>query len=130
LHPHADDVYERANDSSMVIAIHAGHRTTLMTGDIQEDAIAALLSRHPDLAADVLELPHHGRYTDAAHALVGRLEPQVVMQSTGYARWERDNWEEAMGGAVRLVTARDGACRIEIDRAGGITTGRFLDPDS
>lgn len=130
LHPRTDDAYERANDSSMVIAIRSGRRTALMTGDIQKEAITALLSRHPDLAADVLELPHHGRYTDAARALVGQLEPQVVMQSTGYARWERDNWGEALVGAKRLVTARDGACRVEIDRAGDITTGRFLNPDS
>ncbi|MDY7107695.1 MAG: DNA internalization-related competence protein ComEC/Rec2 [Planctomycetota bacterium] len=127
LHPSPGDVYERANDNSMVIAIRAGGRAVLMTGDIQADAIADLLSRHPDLEADVLELPHHGRYLDATHELVDRLRPTVVMQSTGYTRWSRDTWGDALDGVERLVTARDGACRVEIDRAGNTTTGRFSD---
>jgi competence protein ComEC len=126
LHPRAGDVYERANDESMVIAARAGARTVLMTGDIQEEAISALLARHPGLKADVLEMPHHGRYTDAAHELVIHLEPQVVMQSTGYTRWARDRWEKALDGVERLITARDGACSVVIDAEGRISTGRFL----
>ena len=48
------------NDSSMVIAIEGAGRRILLTGDIEAAAIAGLLSRHPPLRADVLELPHHG----------------------------------------------------------------------
>jgi len=128
LHPRPDDHYLRANDRSMVIAVRAPTRTVLLTGDIEQNAIDSLRARHPDLAADIIELPHHGRFTEASLALVGQLDPKVVMQSTGQARWARDQWEGALVGVQRLVTARDGACWVEIDESGEITTGRFLDP--
>jgi competence protein ComEC len=128
LHPRADDHYVRANDRSMVIGVRTPTWTVLLTGDIQEPAIDSLRARHADLTADIIELPHHGRFTEASRALVGQLEPKVVMQSTGQARWARDQWEETLGGIRRLVTARDGACWVEIDENGEITTGRFLDP--
>jgi hypothetical protein len=55
------------------------------------------------------------------------LRPRVVLQSTGSLRWQRDRWEGALRGARRLVTARDGACWVEIDRCGAVSCGRHLD---
>ncbi len=128
LHPQANEAYERVNDGSMVIRIEAADRRVLLCGDIQRRAITALLETGSDLHADVLELPHHGSYHDLAETFVRSVDPSVVMQSTGWSRWRRDRWADALMGSTRLVTARDGACWVEIDDQGAISVGRFLDP--
>jgi competence protein ComEC len=126
LHPHsADGEYGRDNDRSMVIAADAAGRRVLFTGDLERAGIARLMPREPALRADIVELPHHGSYNDLAAELLTHLEPAVVMQSTGRTRWLRDRWAEILAGTERLVTHRDGACRIEIAADGTISTWRF-----
>jgi len=132
LHPPADGSFERVNDGSMVIRVEAAGRRVLLCGDIQREAIEALLGGPHDLAADVCELPHHGGHHEAAEALIARVGPEVVMVSVGPSRWRTTGgrWAEALRGVEQLVTARDGACRVEIDRAGRIEVGRFREPTS
>ncbi|HVP73335.1 MAG TPA: hypothetical protein VMS30_06320, partial [Phycisphaerales bacterium] len=71
-------------------------------------------------------LPHHGSYHDAAIAFIERVDPSVVMQSTGWIRWQRDRWASELTGVERLVTVRDGACSVSIARNGEISVQRFL----
>ncbi|MEJ7636241.1 ComEC/Rec2 family competence protein [Aeromicrobium sp.] len=49
-----------ANDASVVIRAQLRGVRLMLTGDIEPDAQAALVRNHPDLAADVLKMPHHG----------------------------------------------------------------------
>ncbi|MHC5022774.1 MAG: ComEC/Rec2 family competence protein [Planctomycetota bacterium] len=128
LHPQPDASYRRSNDTSMVIRVEAAGRRLLLCGDVQAAAIDDLLARQPDLLADIVELPHHGSYNGAAARLIAQVDPLVVLQSTGWTRWQGDRWSESLRGRVRLVTARDGACSVEVDEAGGITTRRLLSP--
>jgi len=113
LHPGRGDVYADANDSSIVLAVEMGSTRVLLTGDIEEAAIADLLAR--DLSpgwADVVELPHHGSFNEAAAALVRRLRPKVLLQSTGSARWRRDEWADVVpgrGGSSPHGTGRPGS---------------------
>lgn len=129
LHPDPNRAYRRGNDASMVIRIEYGERRVLLCGDIQREAIEQILADHDgdSLRADVMELPHHGSYIPAAVQFVQSVKPDVVMQSTGWARWQRDRWGDAMTGVHRLVTARDGACWVEIHHNGTLTTGTYLD---
>jgi competence protein ComEC len=129
IHPLPDRDYERRNNGSMVLSIEAAGRRVLMTGDIQPDAISELRRREPKLRADIVELPHHGSYNDEVAALIEQLEPELVMQSTAWRRWRRDRWADALGGVERLITTRDGACRIEIEPDGSLSTDRFLESD-
>lgn len=129
LHPSSESRLERVNDESAVILVEAAGRRVLMCGDIQRRGLETMLAAHPELQADVVELPHHGAFTDASAAFVKRVQPQVAMQSTGVRRLRNDRWPEALRGAQRLVTARHGACWIRIERDGSIATGRFLDGD-
>jgi competence protein ComEC len=122
LHPPAAATFERENDGSMVIAIGP----VLLTGDVEERGIETLVRAHPRLRAEVVELPHHGSVNRAARGLLRRLDPTVVMQSTGRARWERDGWAGDLADVVRLVTPRDGACWVECDRDGAIRAGRTV----
>ena len=128
LHPPEAATYKHVNDDAMVIRITAAGRRVLLCGDIQEDAMQDILAvrQASELAADVLELPHHGGFSEEAVQFVGAVDPRVVMQSTGYARLRRDRWAEALANVERLVTARDGACWVEIADDGAITTGHLL----
>ena len=128
LHPQVDEAYERVNDGSMVVRIEVAGRRVLLCGDIQRRAMTALLEGGSDIGADVLELPHHGSYHELAGTFVGSVDPGVVLQSTGWSRWRGDRWGDALMGVNRLVTARDGACWVEIDDQGTISVGRFRDP--
>jgi competence protein ComEC len=126
LHPPPDVLFEKTNDSSMVIRIDAAGRTALLCGDIQQAAMERLEKNHPDLHADIMELPHHGSSIKASHAFVERLAPKVVLQSTGWRRMQSDHWAEQLANVERLVSVRDGACWVEIAKDGTIRTGRFL----
>jgi len=130
LHPKADDDdYSRANEHSMVIKVHVADRRVLLTGDLEREGIAHLLPRQSTLRADILELPHHGSFNELAVALVEHLEPSIVLQSTGYTRWMRDQWMDVLQETTRLVTVRDGAIWVEIDKDGQITLGTFIEHD-
>jgi hypothetical protein len=49
------------------------------------------------------------------------------MQSTGWQRWRRDEWADALAATDRLVTARDGAGRVSIDHNGKIEVARHIE---
>jgi competence protein ComEC len=126
LHPPASDEFQRDNDSSMVVLIEAAAHRVLLCGDIQQEAIARLLRACVDLRADIVELPHHGSFNEEAIALLRTVDPSVVMQSTGWSRWQRDRWASELAHRRRLVTARDGACWVEVTKDGELSTGRFV----
>ena len=125
LNPEPAAPYDDSNDGSMVIRIETAGRSVLLCGDIEAPAMKAL-GKLP--SADIVELPHHGSHHRTAEAFMAALDPRVVLQSTGRGRWRRTdpNWSQVLAGRLRLVTARDGACHVEIDRSGKITVGRFL----
>jgi beta-lactamase superfamily II metal-dependent hydrolase len=99
----------------------------LLCGDIQREAMETLVGSEAVVSADVLELPHHGSHHRTAELFVGQVGPQVTLQSTGRTRWKRTRarWDPALDGAEHLVTARDGACWVRIDRQGSIRCGRY-----
>jgi competence protein ComEC len=129
LHPSPQALYGRVNDTAMVIRISAAGRRVLLCGDIQHEAMTDIMHAFDPAAldADVMELPHHGGFSDEAVTLVNIVSPQVVLQSTGYGRLRRDRWKDALGGFERFITARDGACWVTIEQDGSINAGRFLD---
>ncbi|MGH3474362.1 MAG: ComEC/Rec2 family competence protein [Aeromicrobium sp.] len=64
------------NDASLVlrVTVTGDHPLRLLlTGDVEPDAQEALLRQHPDLAADVIKVPHHGsgRQSDRFFTAVG-----------------------------------------------------------
>jgi len=128
LHPGPDDSFSLVNDRSQVIRVDSNDKCVLLCGDIQRTAMAELLSHtnQPQLIADVMELPHHGSHHEAAVEFVSIVKPSLVLQSTGWGRWSRDEWSDEFHDITRLVTARDGACWARIEPDGSITHGTFL----
>ena len=121
LHPVGGEPTRSLNDGSLVIVMETSVMDSesppfrlLLCGDIQREGIGRLLSREMDWQADVMELPHHGSWNPVVVALLNRIDPPVVLQSTGPTRWRRDRFSEACRGRVRLVTCRDGLISIAL----------------
>ncbi|MCB9845877.1 MAG: ComEC/Rec2 family competence protein [Phycisphaeraceae bacterium] len=125
LWPERGAEFATANDGSLVLRVvvstHEGERRVLLTGDSQ-DVMMQGLSLDP-IGADVLELPHHGSFRPASEAFVEAVDPGVVVQSTGPARLWDNRWARVRIGRAWLVTARDGACSVEVRRRGEVAWG-------
>lgn len=104
------------NNSSMV-------RSVLLTGDIEQEAMTNILQEHPDLSCDVLELPHHGSAKARAYSFVEKLDPSVVLQSTGMSRANDPRWDEMRSGRVWYTTAVRGGAWVRIYKDGNIVHG-------
>jgi competence protein ComEC len=61
------------NDASVVLKVTVGSLRLLLPGDLEPDAQDELLRLHPDVAADVVKMPHHGssRQSDTFFDAVG-----------------------------------------------------------
>lgn len=120
--PHAPD-----NDNSLVVSLRVptrgGERRVMLCGDIGRGAIAPLLSPGADLAADVMELPHHGSVNPTAMELVEAVDPLVVFQSTGPSRALDVRWNAERVGRWWWTSATDGAAWAEIRADGSVTSG-------
>lgn len=114
------------NDTSLVLAIRAGGRRVLFSGDAQQRALDALLVSRMDLRSDIAELPHHGSMVAASAAWFEAVRPSVVLQSTGAARMRHDAWRAMIPtGVTRHVTLRDGMSQVTVHADGTIATESF-----
>jgi competence protein ComEC len=102
---------------------NGGRADVLLTGDIQSEAIDAIIAAHPDLRAIVMEAPHHGSVIRESRGLFVVVDPEVVHQSTGPRRAEGDPWEVEREGRWWGVTATDGALWTEVLRDGSTRSG-------
>lgn len=103
----------------------------LLTGDLQDAGLAALVADNPRLRTRLLELPHHGSAHPDAIRWVMTLDPRCVLQSTGPKRLDDPRWNDARQGRRWLVTASHGAVWGEVLAGGGVRAGSFLiAPDS
>jgi len=90
----------------------------LLTGDIETVPAVRLLAEGsaggPMPRSDVVELPHHGSWREAIVPFLARCDPLLVVQSTARRRWQTDRYGGSLPpGAMRHVTCRDGALRVE-----------------
>jgi len=125
--PPTEAVYDWANDSSLVLSISAADADTehapaalLLTGDIARVATPRLLEQNAMPRALVTDLPHHGSFLEQSPRWLMRIEPQLVLQSSGPARLRRDPWPPLLEelGIHRLVTERLGMIELWVDLGG------------
>jgi competence protein ComEC len=89
----------------------------LITGDIEGTAEAALVVRYGCLAADVLQLPHHGSGTSSSGRFLAAIRPRLALAASGTT--PRFRYPDA--GVVRRLLAvpavvlaqRDGAAVVD-----------------
>jgi competence protein ComEC len=108
-----------ANDRSCLLRLAGDRQSLLLTGDIEREA-ERWLSRHADVSADVVVVPHHGSATSSTPAFVAATGARTAVVSAGFLnRWDHPRpevvarWQDA--GARVLRTDRDGAIRIGAD---------------
>jgi competence protein ComEC len=131
LSPPSDASFDADNDHSLV-GLFTGERfgpdpMLLLTGDVQDEAIASLEAAHPSLMPAAAELPHHGSARQVAVEWVcDHLKPLIVLQSTGVRRRDDPRWNRAREGRTWLCTARLGACWMRFEQGGRTLHGSFL----
>ena len=132
LWPPADLSASGDNDTSIValarVPTPTGERRVLLTGDIERDAVERIEALHPDLRADIVEAPHHGSARMFSFRFVQRLDPAIVIQSSGPSRLGDGRWDAVKVGRVWLMTAEVGAASAEIRTDGLVRGWGFLHP--
>ncbi|MBL4590329.1 MAG: ComEC/Rec2 family competence protein, partial [Phycisphaerales bacterium] len=127
----ADSINNENNTSLVVrwsIDLHGQERSILMTGDIEAETMRELMARHPDLHADILEIPHHGSPHATLIEFVNHVNPSVVLQSTGRSRLNDPRLDP-----LRLLsrswytTADRGAAWARVQQDGTIESGWSVD---
>ncbi len=128
LHPEPRVVYPDSNDTSLVMRVETCFATLLFTGDSARQACVDLLApAHQGALRGItlMELPHHGSFLPMSAALVDRVDPLIVVQSTGARRLTRDKWGELLASRERLVTANDRASAVEWMDDGSVIIGSW-----
>ena len=104
------------NDASLVVRVHAGGTTVLVTGDIEQEGEAGLLARAGALRADVLQLPHHGSATSSGMPFLLAARPRIALAASGTAPRFAYPAREVLARLRRLpavpMSQRDGARAI------------------
>jgi competence protein ComEC len=125
--PEKKETFRSPNAMSVVLLIEIYGRRVLLTGDIDEKKIREIdsnITKH----IDVIELPHHGQWSNESHLLVSSREPLVAIQSTNTSRHSKDRWSVPRK-TTRLVTATDGTISITILENGNMIVSQTKHPD-
>ena len=72
------------NELCAVVRIRTPEGVVLLTGDFGHGSAGPLLRQNPDLAADVLQVPHHGHADPDAAQLAEALRPAVAIIPGGH----------------------------------------------
>ena len=124
LHPKAGYHSRIVNDGSLVfqiapqqnsyVAFQSGSNTSWLTlcGDSQTEAIANVLTSADFTPSMVMELPHHGAWSDGVSELITNVDSCTLIQSTGFRRFSFDRIQSLVQNRARGVTCRDGALRV------------------
>ena len=109
------------NNTSLVIKLHYGQFTMLLTGDAEapvEDALQKRLGGA--LKSDVLKVGHHGSRTSSYYPFISRVQPKYALISCGeYAKYHHPN-AKVVGalehlGAVVWNTHEHGSLTVTTD---------------
>jgi len=109
------------NDNSLVMKLHAGGITVLLTGDMQFAEETSLMAAGADVAADVLKVGNHGNPDATSEAFAIAVGAQTAVISTSTAEdgdTPNDRVLDALFGAQIYVT-QNYACGVLLTANGG-----------
>ncbi len=78
--------FDNANNHSVAVRVTLGKSSILITGDLEDDGIDALLAKHKgtqSLDVDVYQVGHHGSYNATTKQLLSALSPKLALISFG-----------------------------------------------
>jgi competence protein ComEC len=118
VHPPAQPGPGSDNAHSLCLMLEYGGRKILLPGDLESPGTEQLTSLPPE-HVDVLMAPHHGSLSKSPASLLQWCQPDIVAIS-GSERASDRRVLSAFDSERRrvLVTARDGAIRLEVDAEG------------
>jgi competence protein ComEC len=126
LHPSSDRDYVSDNAASLVMEIVFADRRILLTGDLEHDGLAELLSK-PSRPVDVLLAPHHGSKAANPPELAEWTRPGVVVASAG-RRLRAAPLQQTYGSDTLVLATNDvGAIRFTIKPDGQTSLQTFHD---
>lgn len=111
---------EQLNDCSIVMMATIDDARVLLTGDLEIEGQRALIGFHPDLACDVLKVPHQGAADSAFPPFISRAQPRIGIVSVGeensYGHPSREHLKmlEASGAEI-MRTDTEGDIEISVD---------------
>jgi DNA internalization-related competence protein ComEC/Rec2 len=104
------------NNNSVVLRVHFGRTSFLLTGDAEAGAEQEMLAAKNDVHVDVLKLGHHGSKTSTTEPLLEATHPTVAVVSAG-----KDNrYGHPHPDVVKRLEAR-GIRIVRTDRQGTLT---------
>lgn len=75
--------YEQENDYSLVGKLHFEGKSILFAGDSEATSLTEMLSNNQNgLKADILKVPHHGRYNRMSPSFIGAVSPMFAVISS------------------------------------------------
>jgi competence protein ComEC len=118
LHPGFSETFEEDNPASLTILISFQGRRILLTGDLEGDGLAKLLSEPLNASVDVLLAPHHGSLTANTIELDRWANPDYLIVSGG-KKQTNSNLQKIYSPNTRIYsTYSHGAITCLIDRSG------------
>jgi competence protein ComEC len=116
----ADQNAPSGNNDSIVLRLQCGGRTILMTGDVEKEGEAAILSSQSDLRSDIVKVAHHGSKTSSTAAFVVATSPRHAIISVGLTsmfghpnKEVVERWKAS--GAQVMTTGRSGTITVSTD---------------
>lgn len=75
------------NNNSIVLQVIYGRVTTLLAGDVEQEAESDLIRSGVQLTATILKVPHHGSATSLNPEFLTQVHPQIAVISVGSNNW-------------------------------------------
>uniref|UniRef100_I2Q3J7 ComEC/Rec2-related protein n=1 Tax=Desulfovibrio sp. U5L TaxID=596152 RepID=I2Q3J7_9BACT len=120
LHPGPNDDLSGNNGSLVLRLTWNGRGLAVIPGDAERPVLRRLAAANPDLAADVLVLPHHGSATGLAKRFHTAVAPKIAIASCGDGG--RYPSPKVVDSLARL------GCATYATNANGAVTVRFAGP--
>ena len=122
--PSPDENAASRNNDSIMMLLRYGDKTFLMTGDIEKEGEAAVLSEGLDLRSDLVKVAHHGSKTSSTSGIVSATRPALAIISVGrtsmFGHPNKDVVERwRASGAEVMTTGQRGTISV-------VTDGRVL----
>jgi competence protein ComEC len=77
------EIYNEANDYSIVTKVTFGSNSFLFTGDAETVSENEIINKGTDIKADVLKVGHHGSYSSTSELFLNRVAPKYAVISLG-----------------------------------------------